>query len=401
MSLSSIRGTLFYSSRSFDASIDSSIITSIDLDGYHRTSSEAEKIDAARSNMLGADLSYGIKSGNYLLQFGATGYNEVFSMPVEGGGFEHNFHGKALSMLSQYGSYVDTGMSFNYEVALSNQDSVQAIGGVVGLTYELSKDLQFALNGRYLPHNFVSRHGSALGESTDDAQNERGVYLGVRYLPASDLALSAYVDISNTFTPPYLAQNNFKTTDLLLLAEYELSKEMKLTSRSKWKRKSDEERLEDARVLGSRDQFNSRLEHEWKPSENFRLRTRGEIVNVGYNKFSNASSETGLLLSSSLKTNLFDILDPELRVTWFNTPSYDSRLYVYENDLAGASGLTMLYGAGMRYSLVVGVDVFEGATIAAKYGITIYSKEREFGSGITERNGKTSSKLGVQLDLQF
>jgi hypothetical protein len=401
LSIGSLRSTLFYSNRAYDASLDSSFIMSIDLDGYHRTSSEVAKIDAASSNMLGADVSYGIKSENYLLRFGTTGYNEIFSMPVNGGGFAHNFRGKALSMVSQYGSYVDTNFSINYEVAFSKQDNAEAIGSTIGFSYEPSKQLQFALNGRYLPHNFVSRHGSALGESTDDAQNERGVYFGVRYLPSTDLTLSSYVDFSSTFTPPYLAQNNFKTTDLLLLAEYEFSNEMKLTSRSRWKRKSDEERLEDSRVLGSRDQFNSRLENEWKPNDNLRLRTRGEIVRVAYSNFSDPSTETGFLLSSSMKAKLFEVIDPEVRVTWFKTPSYDSRLYVYENDIAGASGLTMLYGSGMRYSLVVGFDVIEGATMTAKYGITVYSKERDFGSGITERTGKTSSKLGVQLDLQF
>jgi hypothetical protein len=320
---------------------------------------------------------------------------------VESGGFKHNFSGKSLSMLSQHGSYVDSSFGMNYEIAMSKQESADAIGATVGFIYEASRQWQFALNGRYLPHDFVSRHGSAFGESTDDAQNERGVYFGARYLPSQYVSLSAYADLSNTFVPPYLAQNNFKTTDLLLLAEYQLSNSMSLTWRTKWKRKSDEERNDDARVLGSRDQFNSRLEHEWNPSQAFRLRTRGEMVNVGYNNFSDEDQETGFLLSTSSKLRVLDMFDPELRITWFNTPSYDSRLYVYENDVAGASGLTLLYGAGIRYAFLLNAEVVEGIAIAAKYGITVYSKEREFGSGVTERIGKTSSKLGFQLELQF
>ncbi len=401
LSLGPVNSTLFYSDRSYDAVVDSNIITSIDLDGYHRTETDEAKIDAAGSSMLGADLGYVLRGDGYLVRLGATAFNEVFDLPVKIGGFLHNFSGKTLSMLSQHGSYVDSSIGIDYEIAMSKQEGEDALGATVGFVYEASREWQFAMNGRYLPHDFVSRHGGAFGESTDDAQNERGVYFGMRYLPTQELSLSAYVDLANTFVPPYLAQNNFKTTDLLLLAEYELSSLMRLTSRTKWKRKSDEERLEDARVLGSREQFNSRLEYEWKPSQDVRLRTRGEIVNVRYNNFADAKPETGFLLSASSKVRLLDLFDPELRITWFNAPSYDSRLYVYENDLPGASGLTMLYGAGMRYSLIMSCDIVEGVTIAAKYGITVYSKEREFGSSITERTGKTSSKLGVQLDLQF
>jgi hypothetical protein len=401
MSLGGLHSTMFYSNRSYDARSDSGVITSLSLDGYHRTESESAKIDIAKSRLLGADMSYDHLGASYHLQLGVTGYNEVFAMPVKTGGFAYNFSGRSLSMLSQHGAFTDSSLAINYELAWSKQESADALGGVVSIVLERSKQLQFSLNGRYLPHDLVSRHGGTFGESTDDAQNERGLYLGARFSPRNDLTFAAYADIANTFVPPYLAQNNFKTTDFLLHAEYELSGSMRLTSRSRWKRKSDEERLEVGRVLGSRDQFNTRLEHEWDPNENLRLRTRGEIVTVGYNNFTNARTESGFLISSSARMKLWDAVSPDIRVTWFNCPTYDSRLYVYENDLQGASGLTMLYGAGMRYSLLVAVDVLEGARVAAKYGITMYSKEREFGSGITERSGKTSSKLGFQIDLQF
>ena len=401
LSHSGFSTSLFYSDRSYDGRSDSGIITSMPLDGYHRTESEVSKIDVARSGLLGGSVSYQSSGETYTMQLGVTGYNEVFKLPVRTGGFVHNFEGKALSMISQHGSYASELLSASYEVAMSSYDSGSGMAGVVSLSYEPSRQWQFALNGRYFPHDFVSRHGSTFGESTDDAQNERGVYFGVRYSPLEELTLSSYLDLANTFVPPYLAQNNFRTTDILLHADYEITPKMLLTSRSKWKRKSDEERLDDSRILGSRDQFNSRLEHEWWPVDDVRLRTRGEIVTVGYNNFTNAKAETGFLLSGNVKWRLFEMIDPELRVTWFNAPSYDSRLYVYENDLAGASGLTMLYGAGMRYSLLISADIVKGIAVAAKYGITVYSKEREFGSGITERTGKSSSKLGFQLDVQF
>lgn len=401
ISLGQIRATAFYSSRSYDANIDSGVITSIDLDGYHRTSTEIAKIDSASATLLGSHLSYLYKGDSRIMQFGLTGFTESFSKPVLSSGFEHNLGGRSLAMLSQNGSYIDSNLSLDYEVAYSKQDSQNALGATLGFIYEASRKLQLSANGRYLPHNFVSRHGSAFGESTDDAQNERGAYLGVRYAALDDLTLSSYVDLSSTFAPPYLAEHNFRTTDLLLHVEYDLASAMKLTWRTRWKRKSDEERADDVKVLGSRDQINSRLEYEWTPSEGVRLRTRGEIVNVGYNVIENESSETGFLLSSSAKFKLFGMLGPEFRVTWFNTPSYDSRLYVYENDLQGASGLTLLYGAGVRYSMVMSVEPLEGIKLAAKYGITVYSKEREFGSSFTSRTGNTSAKLGFQLDVQF
>ena len=401
ISLGSFTSNIFYSNRSYDARISDDTITSMPEDGYHRTGSEEEKINAAKSNLVGAHLNYSLRSSNSNLQFGATAYTERFSLPVNGRGFNYNFKGRSLSMASQNGLYTDSLIGISYEAALSSSEHGDAIGGVISAVIEPSRLIQFSLNGRYLSHNFVSRHGATFGESTDDAQNERGIYAGVKYRPFRSLAASAYFDLSSTLVPPHNESNIFKTTEGLLLLEYDLSQKMRVTSRTRWKRKSDEMRSNGIDILGYRDQLNTRFEHEWTIVQDFRVRTRCEYVSVKYGEIFDNKQEDGLVISSGVRGRILESSWFEARVTAFNTRSYDSRLYIYENDLQGASGLVMLYGSGMRYGVILASEIVDGVQLSAKYGITVYSQERTFGDGPTERYGRTDPKLGAQLDLAF
>jgi hypothetical protein len=402
LSLGPATTTLFYSNRYYDGRVDDDTITSLASDGYHRTSSEVARIDATKASLIGANASYQLLNDRSIaIVLGATGYNERFNMPLFGRGFQYNFKGQHLSMLSQHGKLTTQEVGVAYEVAYTEYLQGSAFASTVSAIYEPSKELQFSINGRYLPHDFVSRHGASFGESTDDAQNERGIYLGSKYRFAANFTASAYLDLAGTFVPGFNAQHNAKTIDGLLLLEYRLNSSMKLALRNKFKRKSEEQRVEDVRLLGDRDQFNSRLEHDWSPVSDLRLRSRLEWVHVGYRSIKNDMSEEGILLSTSARISPFEWAMIEARATAFRTDDYDSRLYIYESELQGASGLIMLYGAGMRYSALMNVEPWEGISLGLKYGIMVYTKERKFGDSFTERFGKTDPKMGIQLDIAF
>lgn len=396
----SLTTRFFFSSRSYDAVIDSGIVTSIDLDGYHRTTSEIDKSNAVASRLWGVHAAYPLYDQDAEWTIGATTYSEHFSLPVRTGGFAYNFRGTDVRMASVNSSFGSRTIGLDVEAAWSRSDVGSAVGVITSLVWKPSAQLRFAINGRYLPHDFVSRHGGTFGESTDDAQNERGVYAGVAMSIMKGLAISAYADVASTIAPPYGDRSNTRSNDFLLMSEYEVSEKTLLALRLCHKQKTTETSNAGQLVTDWRKQTSARFDLSYHVL-GFDCLSRIEAVNVGYG-VREAGDEPGALMMLRIGRSLFDeAIRLELGVARFSTKSYDSRCYIFETDVPGASTLLPLYGNGWRYSMRLSAEVLAGITGSAKLGITKYDRDRTIGSGLTERLGTVDSRISVQLDTRF
>ncbi len=81
------------------------------------------------------------------------------------------------------------------------------------------------------------------------------------------------------------------------------------------------------------------------------------------------------------------------RAAYFNTPQWNARLYMYENDLPGSYGTVLLYGEGLRGYLMAGVKVFRGCDFYLKSEITGYLK----GGG---ESGLPSPRSGIKSGIR-
>ena len=83
------------------------------------------------------------------------------------------------------------------------------------------------------------------------------------------------------------------------------------------------------------------------------------------------------------------------RYALFDTRDYDSRLYVYENDVLYSFSIPALYGKGMRVYLLGKLKLFNALTLYARIGCTVYRDRDEIGSGAAhiEGNHKTDVKV--------
>jgi hypothetical protein len=146
-------------------------------------------------------------------------------------------------------------------------------------------------------------------------------------------------------------------------------------------------------------QENYRLTSELISSSSVRLVSRIEWAKVTYAGMK--KSEQGLLLSQTIQCTLFRSLALRARVAVFETDSYDSRIYEYEDDLPRASSNPALYDRGLRWYLILRYNIFLKVDIAAKYSQTIKDGIKSIGSGLDEIEGNTQSLLSVQLDVRF
>jgi hypothetical protein len=112
-------------------------------------------------------------------------------------------------------------------------------------------------------------------------------------------------------------------------------------------------------------------------------------------------SEQGVLLSQTMQCALFRSLALRARVAIFETDSYDSRMYEYEDDLPRSSSNPALYGRGLRWYVILTYSVFIKVDMAAKFSQTIKDGVHSIGSGLDEIEGHTQSLLSIQLDVRF
>ena len=401
--------TIFYSRKFVDAALDTAGITSLPTSGYHRTTDEIARKNAASLQAIGAHLSSDISLTRDLHStLSGTYYSAKFSDPL-------NLNTtKPIAEKSDVGSLAFQAssrlLSIEAEGAMSVVDTARAFAGTASLLIEPEAGLTFALNYRNLSRNFSSRFGGTFGESTTDARNEEGLYLGTDWKIVPELfTVSAYADLSHTFQGAKIDQPPVRTSDYLLGATLEKNI-FGITAYAQLHEKSKEEFTNGVNaagipqaISGQRNSTDLLLEGSIPIIGHLKLKFRAEHVTVQHVRSTSdvSASETGALYSIAPVLQLPQQVTLEARAIFFQTASYDSRLYVYESELLGASTITPLYGNGVRGYVFASIYLAPTIHLSFKAAETFFDSARSFGSGSTARSGSTDSYLGLQFDIGF
>jgi hypothetical protein len=133
--------------------------------------------------------------------------------------------------------------------------------------------------------------------------------------------------------------------------------------------------------------------------ENARLRFRTEIVDVYYTKLK--PHEIGYLVFGDIRVEPIRNLKISSRYIYFQTQSYDSRVYEFENDLTGVLYNPAMYGRGMRWYIVAQYKIWHILTLSFKYAETYRDDVRKIGSGDSEINNNLDNRLSLQVDFRL
>jgi hypothetical protein len=88
-------------------------------------------------------------------------------------------------------------------------------------------------------------------------------------------------------------------------------------------------------------------------------------------------------------------------LAYFNTDSYDSRIYAYENDVLYAVSFPAYYGKGWRYYLIGKMPISRNLDAWIRLAQTNVSDRATIGSGTSEIDGNRKTDLKVQLKYSF
>lgn len=386
--------TLAASARNLPASVDDNgTITSLYDAGLFRTESELRKKNQLKEQLVGGAIHF-VSDGSWTFggSYYQTSYNTSFS-----GNDVFDFVGDYFGVFGLDARVASGRLSLFGEAAQSKGGS---LAGIAGGILELSRRVNVAFAYRQYSPGFHSPHAAGFGEY-DRLRNERGYYLGMEIGPTTWLKLKGYVD---RFSTPWRTALNplpSSGTDLLLQADAKLTSRLELSGRySKKTVAATEAALDESareqRLQVDRSQDRGRLNASYQINKSLRVRGRIEATFIAYSGI--GRKERGYLIFQDLHYRHNNVT-VQFRLIFFQTDSYDSRVYEYENDLKGVSSIPALYGKGRRYYLLVGYSLGGSIVLSAKYAETQKEQSTVFNAGSPMFSTDVNNRFSVQLDI--
>ncbi|MFY0683225.1 MAG: helix-hairpin-helix domain-containing protein [Balneola sp.] len=395
-----IETTVFYSNRPRTASVISGDTTRFPSStGFHRTENEKERKNNIDQKAFGGRIRFDTPIG----LIGATGYYTEFSSYID--------KGNGLSSLYDFEGREHAAYGIDYRGLIGNvlafgelaQSENGGMGGVLGIESPIGFTTDLTIAYRNYERDFQSFMGTGFGESSSAPQNEEGLYIGIRHGINDKIALSGYVDQYKFAAPRTGIDQASQGFDVLGLLEIDFNSSLNgyLLIRSETKDDTFSEindRGVEEEFLGEQRRSSIRGQLEYQVSRNIRLRSRVELAE---SQGANEDSEYGMLVYQDVRLQATRKLQIDARVTVFDTDSFDSRVYQFENDLLYVLSNTALSGQGQRAYFVLKYEPTDFLDIWFKYSHSVFENENFISSGLNEIEGNRNSDFGIQARVKF
>ena len=389
--------TPFISKKNLDASLtdEGKEISTISISGLHRTKSELDNKSRLSSTIYGAHIQLNSKS----LTIGFTSYQTRFSLPFGIGKSlyeQYDFVGNSLTNLGLHYDYNYKNTYFFGEMAHSKNGGSASINGIIS---SLSPKVSLVLMHRRYTKNYHSFFSQAISESSNTV-NESGFYSALSLKFDSKWDLFTYSDF---FRFPWLKfRVNAPSSGYEIFAQinYRMDKKLKLSSRFKQQvREENPEGIIAGSGLETVDKQNYRIEISYSINDRFSLRNRVEMVR--YQK-GGSKYELGFLnYQDIIYKPLSSKISGNIRFGIFDTESFNSRIYAYENDVLYSYSVPAYQGKGIRFYFNARYTLIRDFDLWLRYSLTSYYDQNTVGSGDDQINGNKRSDIRLQIRYQF
>lgn len=384
--------TAFYSAKKIDANVDSvtNKITSTPETGLHLTINDLNKKNRVKENIIGGRISY--KYQNYL-NVGLSAYNSKFSNEFE----PSNIYDLAGSQFRYYSFDYDLNinqLNFFGEVVY-NEKSVASLNGLI---ISPIKNFILTLSIRNYPANYINLHGFGFGEQSGKTSNEFGIYYGIKWSGGFGL-VNIYYD---QFRFPYATTENpvpSSGDEIYLSFSKRIFSKTDLLLRFKSEKKDVAENLEEVKSVLRRIRSSYRAELVYDVSNSLRMKSR-----IEYNTFDISEAdrnERGFLVLQDARFALTKTFQLYGRVIFFETDSFNSAVYEFENDLAGVLTNLAMYDKGIRWYIMARYKPFNLITLSMKYSETYKPDAKTLGSGNNLLNNNVDNRISFQIDINY
>jgi len=371
-------------------------ISSLQISGLHRTKSEVADKGVQQQLAVGGNIAYNFNR----LHLGLNGVQYQFKLPIQKSSDPYNLYAISGSRFGNYSvdySYAYKNLHFFGEAAITNRFDKAFVNGLI-VAVDSKVDMSFLY--RYISPTYQALYSSAFTES-NLPNNERGMFAGISIRPHAFWRIDAYVDFYKFPWLKYLVDAPSAGTDYLVQASYKPNKRLDMYIRYRTGSKAknyNPSGLVVTPVLPKARQ-NIRTSFIYKLNRSLTFRNRVEMV--WYDK-KGAGSQTGFLSYADMVIKpMMKKYAGSIRLQYFETDGYDSRLYAYENDVLYSFSIPVFYDKGYRYYLNVNYDVSKKLTVWLRLAQTIYKGKNIIGTGLDEIEGNKRSEVKIQALYQF
>ncbi len=388
---------LYLSSRRTDGNItedDNGVrkFTSLQTSGYHRTASEMEDKKSLRHNTAGFLLTL----YNSKVKTGLNGLVESFGVPCDPGTQLYEqfyFRGRVNFNLSADYHFITGRYHLFGEAAVSRSGGLAFVQGV-------EADLHDQLKATFLFRSYGKKYhatwAGAFGAGSA-ANNETGWYAGLRFLPAAGITLSAWAD---WFSFPWIKYGTAAPArghDILLQADF--TPRRRFSGYIRYKTSLTPEKETSGKIYENRE----------TTAGNLRMHTKLDIRNLlsftwrtEWSGLTKPSSGKGMLLLQEISWTPEKLpVSASLRISGFWIPTWEKRIYAYENDLLYSFSTFSFYGKGFRSYLRLKADLLKNLALWFKTGLTWYPGVEKTGSGTAEKPGNIIRDVKIQIRYRF
>jgi len=364
--------------------------------GYHRTIGENEDRNKLTQTSFGGNIIF--RKPKWHVAFNGIAYR--FSLPVQKRNEPYNLYainGKNWSNLSVDYSYTHKNLHFFGEAAVDKKMNTAFVNG---LLLSVDPRVDFSFLQRTINKAYQAVNGNAFTENAYPV-NETGFYSGVSIRPKPAWRIDAYADIFKFPWLKYLVDAPSRGSDYLVQLYFNPNKQLEIYSRyrNETKQSNQQENTTVTNILVTIPKQSWRTQIGFKISNVITLRNRVEMLwynNKGANPDRGFLSFFDVLYKPMLKP-----LAAILRIQYFETDSYDSRIYAYENDVIFSYSIPAFYDKGMRYYLNMNYDLNKKCSLWLRWAQTIYNNKETIGSGLDEISGNRKSDLKLQIRWVF
>ena len=392
---------VFYSRKKFDGNLTDTLeqieqFSSFQESGYHRSMNELADKNSIAEDFFGGHLSYKNKN----LSLGGTFIHSEFDKNFSPSYSVYNayyFRGKKLSNAGFDYSYLFRNINVFGEVARSDNGSVAYLNGAMIV---LDPRISFSVLHRLLPRDYHALNANPFREGSNSF-NEQGTFFGLQVKPERRIILSGYFD---AFTFPWLRYQIHSPTagfEYLAQAQFIPNKKLSMYVRYRQTTKPENISVDDFPIdyTVERTQRNYRFDVVSKISKSFTLHNRVEFLTLG--KEAEVRQTGFVILQDVTFKRLGSPVSFNVRYALFDTDSYDSRIYAYENDILYSYSIPSYYYKGSRYYITLRYKVKKGIDVWVRYSQSVFENRQTVGSGMDEIAGNKKSEIKLQVRFEF
>ncbi len=377
--------------------LDEPYVSSLQTTGYHRTASEQADAGSLSVQDIGTDISYRLDNNRF--QIGITAMQTNFDKDLIKDPKKiynrYEFSGSQNLMLAGHYNYLWQNMSFFGEIARSSSGG---IGIVNGLLASVSKRWDYSLILRHFDKNYHSFYGNAFGENTRNI-NETGLYLGTKFTLNKRWQAGAYIDYYRFPYQKYLVSQPSDGFEFLLRGIFTPTKtrQYQVQFHEEHKQKDVPARLSKLDITVATTRRNVLFSYDDRLANHWEIGTKFLASSFAYKGFE-ASRGFAVVQDVSRNFTKFSLTG---RLAYFKTDDYDSRLYVYENDVLYAFSIPAYFDEGFRAYLMAQTKLGKHLTAWLRVSRTQLLNQASIGSGLDEIPVPHRTDIRLQLRYVF